>query len=65
MKTTLPLSLFGDGLMVVEFMSVFGPLFNLKEVVRNDVTFGEREGKNKTPSLAYFINTILYSCFQK
>ncbi len=41
-KTTLPHGLFGDAVMVVEFLRAFGPLFNLKEVISTDVSFGKK-----------------------
>lgn len=40
-KTALPLRLFGDAVMIVEFLKTFGPLFNMKEVITSEVTFGK------------------------
>ena len=41
MCTSIPSELFGDAVMVLEFLNAFGPLFNMGEVIRSDVTFGK------------------------
>ena len=37
----LPPELFGEAVMVLEFLHSFGPLFNIREVIREGITFGE------------------------
>ena len=37
----LPQELFGDVVMILEFLHSFGPLFNIREVIREGITFGE------------------------
>ena len=49
MKSSIPPELFGDAVMILEFLNTFGPLFNMKEVIRGGVTFGE---------CAYYCTTI-------
>ena len=40
-RTELPMELFGDAVMVLEFLHTFGPLFNLKEAIPAGINFGE------------------------
>ncbi len=40
-QTELPNELFGDAIMLLEFLNNFGPLFNIREVIRGGITFGE------------------------
>ena len=37
----LPAELFGEAVVVLEFLHSFGPLFNIREVIREGITFGE------------------------
>lgn len=41
LTSLLPPELFGEGVMVLEFLHSFGPLFNIREVIREGITFGE------------------------
>lgn len=41
MKTRLPPELFGDALMVLEFLNAFGELFDLKDEFPDGVTLGK------------------------
>lgn len=41
-KTRLPADLFGDALMVLEFLHAFGELFDLKDEFPDGITLGER-----------------------
>lgn len=41
MSTKLPADLFGDAVMLLEFLHTFGPLFNIREVIQTAITFGE------------------------
>lgn len=38
--TCIPPELFGDAVMVLEFLNTFGPLFNIQEVIRGGITYG-------------------------
>lgn len=38
--TSIPPELFGDAVMVLEFLNTFGKLFNIDEVIRGGITFG-------------------------
>lgn len=40
-KTRLPPELFGDALMVLEFLHAFGELFDLKDEFPDGITLGE------------------------
>lgn len=40
-KTRLPAELFGDALMVLEFLQAFGELFDLKDEFPEGITLGE------------------------
>lgn len=51
MKTSVPPELFGDAVMILEFLNTFGPLFDIKEVIRGGITFGNTHAK---------INMIVY-----
>ena len=42
-QSSIPPELFGDAVMVLEFLNNFGPLFDIKEVIRGGITFGECE----------------------
>ena len=39
--TSLHSELFGEAVMLMEFLHTFGPLFNIREVIRGGITFGE------------------------
>ena len=39
----LPSDLFGDMMMVMEFLNVFGNLFDMKDEFPNGLSFGETE----------------------
>ncbi len=41
MTTKLSADVFGDAVMVLEFLHIFGPLFNIREVIPTKITFGE------------------------
>lgn len=41
-KTRLPPELFGDALMVLEFLKAFGELFDLKDEFPDGITLGVR-----------------------
>ena len=40
-RTNLPHVVFGEAVMILEFLNTFGPLFDLKEVIRGGITFGK------------------------
>ena len=37
----LTAELFGDAVMLLEFLQTFGPLFNIREAIREGITFGK------------------------
>ncbi len=39
--TQLPADLFGEAVMLLEFLHTFGPLFNIREVIPTTITFGK------------------------
>lgn len=39
-QSSISPELFGDAVMVVEFLNTFGKLFNIEEVIRGGITFG-------------------------
>lgn len=39
--TKIPQELFGDAVMVMEFLHTFGPLFNIREVIHGGITYGK------------------------
>ena len=41
MQTDLPSHLFGEAVMVLEFLHHFGPVFSLKDAIHGAVTYGE------------------------
>ena len=41
LSSQLPAGLFGEAVMLLEFLHSFGPLFNIREVIREGITFGE------------------------
>lgn len=42
-QSSIPPELFGDAVMVLEFLNSFGPLFDIKEVIRGGgITLGEQ-----------------------
>lgn len=41
MKTRLPPEIFGDALMVLEFLNAFGELFDLQDEFPDGVTLGK------------------------
>ncbi len=46
MKTSVPPELFGDAVMILEFLNTFGPLFNIREVIGGGgITFGNQNKK--------------------
>ncbi len=48
-STELSPELFGDAVMLLEFLHTFGPLFNIREVIRGDITFGESASLDPRP----------------
>lgn len=46
METRLPAELFGDALMVLEFLKAFGELFDLKDEFPEGLTLGEKHWQN-------------------
>ncbi len=39
--TSIPPEFFGDAVMILEFLNAFGPLFDIKEIIRESITFGK------------------------
>lgn len=61
MKTRLPPELFGDALMVLEFLHAFGELFDLNDEFPDGVTLGKI---HTSCSLINLAQASYYSCLK-